>query len=84
MYVIFILAIALIAGLGLLLDRGLKAIDRGRWRRVTAVRLAAAARKAEEEHQQRRKQEETSAALTNVLPAIAIAQDDDRGPRAVA
>ena len=84
MYVIFILAIALIAGLGLLLDRGLKAIDRGRRRRVAAVRLAAAARRGEQEHQQRTAQQETSAALTNVLPAIAITQDDDRGPRRVA
>jgi hypothetical protein len=85
MYVIFVVAIALIAGLGLLLDRGLKAIDRGRRRRVAAERLAAAASKAEQEHEQeqeqRREQQEVSTALTNVLPAIA---QDDRGPRKVA
>jgi hypothetical protein len=84
MYVIFAVAIVLIACLGLLLDRGLKAIDRGRRRRDAAERLAAAATRAEQEHQQRKEREQTSAALTNVLPAIAIAQDDDRGPRRVA
>jgi hypothetical protein len=84
MYVIFVVAIAAIACLGLLLDRGLKAIDRGRRRRAAAMRLAAAASRAEQEQQQRKEQEQTSAALTNVLPAIAIAQDDDRGPRRVA
>ena len=81
MYVIFVVAIALVAGLGLLIDRGLKAIDRGRRRRVAAERLAAAASKAEQEQQQRREQQEASTALTNVLPAIA---QDDRGPRKVA
>jgi predicted lysophospholipase L1 biosynthesis ABC-type transport system permease subunit len=81
MYVIFVVAIAAIAGLGLLLDRGLKAIDRGRRRRVAAERLVAAASKAEQEQRQRRKQQEVSTALTSVLPAI---PRDDRGPRKVA
>jgi Flp pilus assembly protein TadB len=81
MYVIFVVAIALIAGLLLLLDRGLKAIDRGRRRRVAAERLAVAATNAEQEQQQRREQQEASTALTNVLPAIATG---DRGPRKVA
>jgi len=81
MTVIFVLAIALIAGLFFLLDRGLKAIARGRRRRTAAMRLAAAASRAEHDHQERRAKEEASAALTNVLPAIA---QDDRGPRKVA
>ena len=82
MNVIFVVAIALIAGLFFLLDRGLKAIERGRRRRVAAMRLAAAASRAEHDHQERRAKEEASAALTNVLPAIA--KDDGRGPRKVA
>jgi hypothetical protein len=81
MSVIFVVAIVLIAGLCLLLDRGLKAIARGRRRRVAAERLAAAASKGKQEQQQQRKQQEASTALTNVLPAIA---QDDRGPRRVA
>ncbi len=81
MYVIFIVAIVLVAGLFLLLDRGLKAIDRGRRRRVAAQRLAAAASRAEKEQHQRQEQQEVSGALTNVLPAIG---QTDRGPRKVA
>jgi hypothetical protein len=81
MYVIFVVAIALIAGLFFLLDRGLKAIERGRRRRVAAERLAAAASKSEQEHEERKEEQETSAALTNVLPAIG---QDHRGPRKVA
>jgi hypothetical protein len=82
MYVVFVVAFVLIAGLGLLLDRGLKAIDRGRRRRVAAERLAAAASKAAQQHEQRKEQEETGAALTSVLPAIA--RGGDQGPRKVA
>jgi hypothetical protein len=81
MYVIYAVAVALIAVLALLLDRALKAIDRGRRRRVAAVRLAAAAGRAEQEHQRRKEWEETGAALTNVLPAIV---KPDGGPRKVA
>jgi hypothetical protein len=81
MYVIFIVAIVVIAGLFFLLDRGLKAIERGRRRREAAGRLATAARKAEEKDQRRREHDEASAALTSVLPAIAV--DKDR-PRTVA
>jgi hypothetical protein len=80
MYVIFVVAIALIAGLFLLLDRGLKAIERGRRRRIAAARLDAVASKAVREHEKRREREETSRALTNVLPAIAQAE---LGPRKV-
>jgi hypothetical protein len=80
MYVVFVLAIAVIAGLFFLLDRGLKAIDRGRRRREAAERLAAVASKSEQEHEQRKEEQEASAALTSVLPAIA---QGDRGPRKV-
>jgi hypothetical protein len=81
MYVIYAVAVVLIAVLALLLDRALKAIDRGRRRRVAAVRLAAAAGRAEQEQQRRKEQEETGAALTSVLPAIV---KPDGGPRKVA
>ncbi|MCW2931803.1 MAG: hypothetical protein JWM19_2765 [Actinomycetia bacterium] len=88
MYVIYAVAVALIAVLALLLDRALKAIDRGRRRRVAAVRLAAAAGRAEqeqqrrkEEQQRRKEQEETGAALTNILPSIV---KPEGGPRKVA
>ncbi|HEY6786800.1 MAG TPA: hypothetical protein VI365_05770 [Trebonia sp.] len=81
MYLIFAVAVALIAVLALLLDRALKAIDRGRRRRAAAERLAAAASRAEEQHQQRKEREETGGALTNVLPAIV---KPDGGPRKVA
>jgi hypothetical protein len=83
MYVIFVIAIVLIASLFFLLDRALKAIQRGRRRRDASERLDAVARAAEQEHRQRTAQHEESAALTNVLPAIR-SEDDDRGPRKVA
>lgn len=82
MYVIFVLAIVLIACLFFLLDRALKAVQRGRRRREAGERLVAAARAAEKEHRQRKARHEESTALTNVLPAISA--DDDRGPRKVA
>ena len=88
MYVIFVLAIIIIACLFFLLDRALKAIQRGRRRRDASERLVAAAIAAEEQHrrqeQQRRQQKaqhEASTALTNVLPAI---RTEDDGPRKVA
>ncbi|HEX3963625.1 MAG TPA: hypothetical protein VHZ03_44470 [Trebonia sp.] len=81
MYVIFAVGIALIGVLALLLDRALKAIDRGRRRRAAAERLAAAADRAEHEQQRRKEREETGAALTNVLPGIV---KPEGGPRKVA
>jgi hypothetical protein len=81
MYVIAIVAVALIAGLLYLLDRGLKAVQRGRRRRDVAVRMAAATAFAEEQAERRREVKETSAALTSVLPSI---QQPEKGPRRVA
>ncbi len=81
MYVIAIVAIALIAGLLYLLDRGLKAVQRGRRRRDVAVRMAAATEYAEKQAERRREVKETSAALTSVLPSI---QQPEKGPRRVA
>jgi hypothetical protein len=82
MYVIFVLAIALIAGLFFLLDRGLKAVQRGRRQRDAAMRLNAVAREAEERARELRQEQEVSSALTSVLPAIR--PEEDRGPRRVA
>jgi hypothetical protein len=81
MYVIFVVVVLLIAGLLFLLDRGLKAVARGRRRRAAGARLAAAAAYAEQEDRQRQAAADASAALTNVLPAI---QEPERGPRRVA
>ncbi len=81
MYVIFAIAVMLVAGLLFLIDRALKAVERGRRRRAAAARLAAAAAYAEQEDRLRRAAADASAALTNVLPAI---QEPDRGPRRVA
>lgn len=81
MYVIFVAVIALVAGLLFLLDRALKAVQRGRRRRADGVRLAAAAAYAEERARQLRAAAEASSALTSVLPAI---QQEERGPRRVA
>jgi hypothetical protein len=81
MYVIFVLAIILVACLFFLLDRALKAIQRGRRRREASERLIAAAKAAEEQHKQQKARHEESSALTNVLPAI---RGDDDGPRKVA
>jgi Flp pilus assembly protein TadB len=83
MYVIFVAAIALIASLFFLLDRALKAIQRGRRRRAASERLHAAAKQAEAEHRQQKARQEESTALTSVLPAI-LSEDDNRGPRKVA
>lgn len=81
MYVIFVVLVLLVAGLLFLLDRALKAVERGRRRRAAGARLAAAAAYAEAEDEQRRAVANASAALTNVLPAI---QAPERGPRRVA
>ena len=78
MYVIFVVAIALVAGLLFLLDRALKAVQQGRRRRVAGVRLAAAATQAEQAARQRRAAANNSDALTTVLPAI---EQAERGPR---
>ncbi len=80
MYVIFVVVIALVAGLLYLLDRALKAVQRGRRRRADGARLAAATVYAEERARQRRAEAEASSALTSVLPAI----QQQRGPRRVA
>jgi hypothetical protein len=80
MYVIFVVVLALVAGLLFLLDRALKAVQEGRRRRAAGVRLAAAAAQAEEVARQRRAAADASAALTSVLPAI---QQAERGPRRV-
>jgi hypothetical protein len=82
MYVIFVLAIVLIACLFFLLDRALKAIQRGRRRRVASERLLAVAKQAEQEHRQHKAHHEQATALTSVLPAISAGED--RGPRKVA
>ncbi len=81
MYVIFVAAIAVIAALLFFLDRGLKAVQRGRRRRDAAIRLGAAAAYAEVEARQQEAAAAESGALTTVLPAI---QQQERGPRRVA
>ena len=81
MYVILVVLVLLVAGLLFLLDRVLKAVERGRRRRAAGARLAAAAAYAEAEDKQRRAVADASAALTNVLPAI---HEPERGPRRVA
>jgi hypothetical protein len=81
MYVIFVVAIALVAGLLFLLDRGLKAVSRGRRRRDAGMRLFAAAAQAEHQAGHQQAAEQASAALTTVLPAI---KQGKRGPRRVA
>lgn len=81
MYVMFVLAVAFIAVLLFLLDRGLKAVQRGRRRREAAIRLGAAVAYAEAQADAEARQQETSGALTTVMPAI---QQPERGPRRVA
>jgi hypothetical protein len=81
MYVIAVVAVVLIAGLLYLLDRGLKAVQRGRRRRDVAVRMAAATEYAEKQAERRNEAKQTSSALTSVLPAI---QQPEKGPRRVA
>jgi hypothetical protein len=81
MYVIFVVAVVLVAGLLFLLDRGLKAVQQGRRRRNAGMRLLAAAEQAEQQAEQQQQAEAAGTALTTVLPAI---QQGKRGPRRVA
>lgn len=81
MYVVFAVAVVLVAGLLFLLDRALKAVRRGRRRRDAAIRLAPAMAQAEEKAQRKAAATKARNALTTVLPAI---QKEDRGPRHVA
>jgi hypothetical protein len=81
MYVLFVVAVVFIAVLLYVLDRGLKAVQKGRRRRDAAIRLNAAAEYAEAQADAEAKNKETSGALTTVLPAI---QQSERGPRRVA
>ena len=81
MYVIAIVAVVLIAGLLYLLDRALKAVQRGRRRRDVAVRMAAATEYAEKQAERRNEVKRASSALTSVLPSI---QQPEKGPRRVA
>jgi hypothetical protein len=81
MVVVLAIAVVLVAGLLFVLDRALKAIQRGRRRRNAAIRLGAAAASAEEQAKRQEAAASTSGALTTVLPAI---QKEDRGPRHVA
>lgn len=77
----FVVAVVLIAVLLFLLDRGLKAVQRGRRRREAAIRLGAAAAYAEAVADAETRKKETSGALTTVMPSI---QQSERGPRRVA
>lgn len=81
MYVMFAVAVVFIAVLLFLLDRGLKAVQRGRRRRDAAIRLGAAAAYAEAQAEAEARQKQTSGALTTVLPSI---QQPEQGPRRVA
>lgn len=81
MYVIAIVVIVFIAGLLFLLDRALKAVQRGRRRRDLVARMAPAMAYAEEQAKRREQVKEASSSLTSVLPAI---QPEERGPRRVA
>jgi uncharacterized membrane protein YhiD involved in acid resistance len=81
MYVIAIVVVVLIAGLLFLLDRALKAVQRGRRRRDVAVRMAAATEYAEKQAERRNEVKQVSSALTSVLPSI---QQPEKGPRRVA
>jgi hypothetical protein len=81
MYVIAIVAVALIAGLLYLLDRALKAVQTGRRRRDIATRMAPAMAYAEEQAKKKEQTNKASAALTSVLPSI---QQPEKGPRRVA
>jgi hypothetical protein len=81
MYVIVAVVVVLAAGLVFLLDRALKAIEKGRRRREAGMRLYNAARAALAAEKQRIASLEASNKLTSVLPAI---QSDDHAPRKVA
>lgn len=83
MYVILTIALvfAFAAVLMFVLDRALKAIERGRRRREAAERLGAAYAYAEEKARRKKAASEASSALTSVLPAI---KKPEGGPRRVA
>jgi hypothetical protein len=81
MYVIFAVVVLFVAVLLFLLDRALKAIQKGRRRREAGMRLYAAAVQAEVVEKDRRAKEKASKALTSVLPAI---KKVDGEPRKVA
>jgi hypothetical protein len=81
MYVIAVVAVVLIAGLLYLLDRTLKAVQKGRRRRDIVSRMAPAMAYAEEQAKQKKQAKEDSSALTSVLPSI---QQPEKGPRRVA
>jgi uncharacterized membrane protein YhiD involved in acid resistance len=81
MYVIAVVAVVLIAGLLYLLDRALKAVQKGRRRRDIVSRVAPAMAHAEEKAKQKNQVKEASSALTSVLPSI---QQPEKGPRRVA
>jgi predicted Holliday junction resolvase-like endonuclease len=70
MYVILAIVVVLAVVLLFLLDRALKAIQKGRRRREAGMRLYAAAAQAEAVAEQRKDKENESRALTAVLPAI--------------
>jgi hypothetical protein len=82
MYVIAAVGIVLIAGLLYLLDRALKAVQKGRRRRGLAERMAPAMAYAEEQDKRRKEARKASSALTSVLPSIQ--QAPEKGPRRVA
>jgi hypothetical protein len=81
MYVIAIVLVVVVAGLLFLLDRALKAVQRGRRRRDLVERMAPAMAYAEEQAKQKERAEVASSSLTSVLPAI---HEPERGPRRVA
>lgn len=83
MYVILAIALVLmfVAALLFVLDRALKAIEKGRRRREAAERLAAAYAYAEDKAKRKKASAEASSALTSVLPAI---KKPEGGPRRVA
>ena len=70
MVVLFMIGLAVVAGVLYALDRLLKARSHARRRRVMSERLAAAAVRAEEQHEHRQAVARASAELTSVMPAI--------------
>jgi type II secretory pathway pseudopilin PulG len=82
MYVILAVIVVLAVVLLFLLDRALKAIEKGRRRREAGMRLYAAAAQAEAVAKQRKEKEKESKALTAVLPAIL--RSENKKPRKVA
>jgi sensor domain CHASE-containing protein len=84
MYVILVLAAALIIGLACLAVHFIRTTQRARTARkqaAVAARLNAVVAQAEQEHRERTAAARASAALTTVLPAI---KQGDQTPRRVA